>query len=38
MDVMELLTSTLIQGLIYALISYGVYITYSMSNQTSFKT
>ena len=29
MDVMELLTSTLIQGLIYALISYGVYITYS---------
>ena len=30
MDVMELLTSTLIQGLIYALISYGVYITYSI--------
>ena len=30
MDVMELLISTLIQGLIYALISYGVYITYSI--------
>ena len=30
MDVIELLTSTLIQGLIYALISYGVYITYSI--------
>ena len=30
MDVMELLTSTLIQGLIYALISYSVYITYSI--------
>ena len=30
MDFVELLSGTVLQGLIYALVSFGVYITYSI--------